>query len=200
MTTEALLQHFPEQPVPDLIEKFFRMATTPGDYFADFEPLPHTGENLATLLPENLHDRFILIGQHASASLLVLWKESDSPADKLPVAWIDSEGDPNDVFAADFSQFLALLPYGTGFIYDVITKWKYHLEDPSNYQIPGNGYTTEELSTQLEENRKEFPGLPAYEKWLVNEAGLAIATDPVQVVGDAIRNHPGLKELVAKNR
>jgi hypothetical protein len=200
MTTETLLQHFPEQPVPALIENFFRMATTPGEYFADFEPLLHTGENLATLLPENLHDRFMLIGQHASASLLVIWKASDSPADKLPIAWIDSEGDPNDVFAADFSQFLSLLPYGTGFIYDVIAKWKYYQEDPSNYQLPGKGYTPEKLSAQLEENRKEFPGLPKYEKWLANEAGLQTAADPVAMIGGAMKKYPGLRELVEKNR
>ncbi len=200
MTIEELLQNFPDQPVPALIEKFHRMNLSPGKFFSDFEALMHRETSLEFLLPEVLHDKVIVLGQDRSASLVVAWKEKELPADKLPVAWIDSEGDPADVFAESFGEFLSLLPYGTGFIYDVLVRWKYHQEDPSVYQPPSNEYTTEKLSAQLEENRKEFPGLAEYEKWLVNEAGLQIAADPVAMIGEAMKRHPGLKELVAKNR
>ena len=196
MTIEEVLKHFPEQPVPTIIEKLFRKHADKG--FVDFEVLAHDPTSFNQLLPNSIHDQFILIGQHGSGSLIAIWKEKKLPADQLPLVWIDSEGTPINVFANNFAEFLTLLPYDTGFIYDLISKWEYFANNPNSN--PENYYDSKMLKEILEENRINYSSLAEYEKWLHDEMVLMTATNPVKMVGDAIRNHPGMIELLQKSK
>lgn len=55
---------------------------------------------------------------HGSGSLVVAWKK-DAKATVVPV-WLDSEGEPQAVFASSMEEMFQLVPHGLGYLYDCI--------------------------------------------------------------------------------
>lgn len=66
-------------------------------------------------------DAFTTVGESGSGSKFAVW--TPSPTDKIdtsPVVYLDSEGTPQAVVARSMDELLTLLPYGTGYIHDVL--------------------------------------------------------------------------------
>jgi len=56
-----------------------------------------------------------------SGSIFALYRKSPKDAlETAPVVYLDSEGDPRGVVAQSLDEFLTLLPFGTGFLYDAL--------------------------------------------------------------------------------
>ncbi|GAB3422924.1 hypothetical protein [Niabella aquatica] len=62
----------------------------------------------------------VAFGKNKAGCLFCYWKETSEDTEAAPIAWIDSEGSPNAIFARNLRQFFELLSYGTGAIYDII--------------------------------------------------------------------------------
>lgn len=71
-------------------------------------------------LTEEVKEKLVVFGKNKAGCLFCYWKEASEDTEESPVAWIDSEGSPNAIFASNLYQFFELLPYGTGAIYDII--------------------------------------------------------------------------------
>jgi len=80
----------------------------------DFEGGDHdTGE----LVPPDIDAADLLVlGQHGSGSLICEWSRSE---DHSVIVWFDSEGGDPMPIARSIEDLVALLPYGTAFIYDI---------------------------------------------------------------------------------
>ena len=94
--------------------------------FNDFEPRTgpssSDGADLAGLLGRKVPaEAFDVLGSHGSGSLIALWRPSEEvPWERAPAVWIDSEGDPCEVFAASLADALSLLALNMGTLYDAM--------------------------------------------------------------------------------
>lgn len=107
---EALLARLRDPALAELL----------GEADLELDPDGDLIDHLGKAVPK---DSLIAFGQHGSGSLVALWRrDPGAPLARAPVVWIDSEGDPVEVFAPDFAGFLRLLPFGLGQIYDLIRR------------------------------------------------------------------------------
>lgn len=179
---------------PDLLAAFIDFCEKTAEDFTDFRLVGNAEQKLKGLLDnEGKVEQFQVIGRHGTGSLIAFWRE-DKGADLAvaPVVWLSSEGFPNSVFANSFSDFLSILPYGTGFIYDVLSNYYFYKEDPDLQPSPEEKFTPEEISSYLVENETRYPGHAALVDWLLHEAKVEIAKDPLSVIKGAIASHPDL--------
>ncbi len=75
-------------------------------------PSPAAKEKLMEPIPEKV--QYNKIAQHYSGSLIVIHIQKNS------IKWIDANGSPNAVIANSLQDFISLLPYGTGLLYDAL--------------------------------------------------------------------------------
>lgn len=179
---------------PDLLTEFMNFCETAADDFTDFDLVRNPEQKLKGLLDnESKVEQFQVIGRHGTDSLICFWRE-DKRVDLAlaPVVWLSSEGFPNSVLADSFSEFLSILPYGIGFIYDVLSNYYFYKEDPDLQPSPEEKFTSEEISSYLAENEKRYQGHAALVDWLLHEAKVEIAKDPLSVIKGAIASHPDL--------
>jgi len=178
----------------DLLRAFIHFCEKSADEFADFETVRNPEEKLRKLLDDQGKvASFQVIGQHGTASLIVFWRDDkDIDFSRSPIAWLSSEGFPNSVFANSFADFLSLLPYGTGFIYDVLCNYYYHKESPDLQPSPEEKFTAEEIASYLAENEKQYRGHAELVNWLSHEENVGIAKDPLSVIKGAIDDHADL--------
>jgi hypothetical protein len=131
-----------------------------------------------------------IIGITGDGSSIACWHQPGCVAPSLPVVWIGSEGIAS-VFADSFADFLSLLPYGTGYIDDIL--FNYHLErsSPGRYAID---FTQASAHGALAANAEEHTDHFAYVEWLTHTAGLSIASDPVTVIDHARQMHSNFEQ------
>ena len=178
----------------DLVTAFTDFCERTAEEFADFELVRNPEEKLRRLLDDQRKvESFQVIGQHGTASLIAFWRD-DKEVDFVgsPIVWLSSEGFPNSVFANSFSDFLSLLPYGTGFIYDVLSNYYFHQDDPDLQPSPEEKFTPEEISSYLAANRERYKGHAELVEWLLNAAKVEVAKDPLALIKGAIASHPDL--------
>ncbi len=82
----------------------------------DFTP---SSEPLFDNFSPEIKDMLLPFGKNKAGCLICYWLSSKN-TDDCPIVWIDSEGEPNAVFASNLLAFFSILPYGTGSIYDMI--------------------------------------------------------------------------------
>lgn len=178
----------------DLLTAFTDFCEKTAEDFADFGLVGNPEEKLRGLLDD--HGKvayFQVIGRHGTDSLIAFWRD-DKDVDwaHSPIVWLSSEGFPNSVFANSFADFLSLLPYGTVFIYDVLCNYYYHKDDPDLQPSPEEKFTPEEIQSYLAENEERYSGHAALVNWLLHEAKVEIAKDPLSVIKGAIESHADL--------
>lgn len=173
------LTHLPESDQFPLLKSFY---THVDDFYSsclDFEALEDGQDQLNDLCEGVDTSALTVLGQHGSASLMAIWRRDPSAAlETQPVVWMDSEGSPNFVIAACFADFVRLLPYGTGTLYDLTRKAERAARKPAGSpraQDLEPAYFAAELQENLENEDEE--GLHALVKWLADN-GLAVETDP----------------------
>ncbi|NEO31321.1 MAG: hypothetical protein F6K36_12985 [Symploca sp. SIO3C6] len=187
------------QNLPDLIANLFEFMENSGVNAIDFHMVYRGNEKLCSLLSPKISRYFIPIGEHSSRSLICYWKHiDDAPLDKLPLVWLDSEGTPNSVFASNEHDFLSLLPYDLGGIYDFISSWESYHEQPDNYTYPLEKYDSSALGCLIEICQEDNPDYTLFVQWLNQSLGIKICENPAKLVGDAISRFPRLKPWLEK--
>jgi hypothetical protein len=160
--------------------------------FADFYITNKGTEKLYALVGEKYLKFFDVIGEHSSHSLICHWEvEKGIPLSAQPTVWLDSEGWPNSVFAPDLRSFISLLPYDTGFLYDIISAWIYYKEDPESVSVPNEAYTTDDLKSLLVSGSERYGKYKKFLKWL-EKLNIQICNDPIGLIGKAIESYPDL--------
>jgi hypothetical protein len=82
------------------------------------QPSPEVPDLLKAFENKNSYKK---IAQHYSGSLICFYDASGSwSSDEYIVYWIDANGEPNLPIAISLKQFLSILPYGTGIMFDVL--------------------------------------------------------------------------------
>ncbi|MBD1808385.1 hypothetical protein H6F98_23435 [Microcoleus sp. FACHB-SPT15] len=185
------------QPLDQMedLQRFFEFCRTVEGLFCDFEDVENGNKLLTSLLKSEAEPYFTVIGIQKSHSLMCFWKYNDSVSlQEQPIVWLDSEGTPNAVFASNFRDFLSLLPYDTGAIYDWIASWERYLDNPSSQQTPIERFTNERIEMYIEMSREDNPFRDQFINWLREEINIEPATQPVALVGEAIQSFPRLSQ------
>jgi hypothetical protein len=185
----------PDFEQQNYLEAFYTFIENTEGSFIDFE-IENNSDKIADLLSVDVEPYFIPIGKQGSDSLICYWKYKDEiPVSELPIVWLDSEGSPNSVAAANFKDFLSLLPYDTGAIYDFISSWEYYNSDPDYYPSPLDRYKKDssDLNSLIEECRESYSQYDSFVNWLEQSLNISICEDPAKLVGDAIQNFPNLQ-------
>lgn len=182
----------------DLHNKFRTFADHVQGDFADFL-FPTTGTKLLmSLVGEEKAALLDVIGAHSSHSLICHWRIDQGKGVGVvdqPVVWLDSEGWPNSVFTHNLADFLSLLPYDTGCIYDILSSWLNYKQDPGSASKPTDLYTDQRLKRYLESARESYEAYGDLLVWL-SDNGIRTCEDPVGVVGRAIEECPGFSAWV----
>jgi hypothetical protein len=136
------------------------------DYEGSEEPVEEA------LLGSKGGDRFLTLGKTGADCVFALWLDQPGKVSpKAPVAYLDSEGDPRSIIASSLDEFLSLLPYGTGFIYDLVT----------DSSVKGKASAALAQAAKAEEPVDEVP----FMKWWQKTFGVPPAKDPAAVVAKA---------------
>lgn len=152
------------------------------------------------LSDETLYDHFsekvkkmlLPFGKNKAGCLICYWLSSKN-TDECPIVWIDSEGEPNVVFATNLFVFFSLLPYGTGAIYDMIIAVERYIQNPeSNQSISG---LNEEPSAQDQESEGA-----ALERKLNELSGVKTVNDPVELIMKAYQEFYQITKIINENR
>ena len=177
---------------PSLIKFLNFLENSSGD-FIDFQIVSNGKKNVIELLSPIVERNFIPIGEHGSQSLICYWKYQDEiPLNQSPIVWLDSEGSPNSVFALNIDDFLSLLPYDTGGIYDFISSWKYYNSEPQTYTCPLSKYDSSTLEFLLQLCKEDYADYDQFIDWLNHNLNIQVCKNPAKLVGDAINNCPNL--------
>jgi len=73
------------------------------------------------LVGANVESSFVTVGETGDGSRIAVWLLAPGASLTSPVAYFDSEGDPFAVFAKTLAEACSVLPYGIGFLHDVLT-------------------------------------------------------------------------------
>ncbi len=165
----------------------------------DFERLDP--EDTLGLIPDETEGRYVrqvdafeAIGMTNSSSLIAFWQEPGLATAERPVVYIDSEGSPTTVFADSFADFLAVLPYGTKFLYKVIDQSERARANPA---LLGNIFqpiTLADAQAALKFQQQQYPLHARYVDWLTTVAGLVLAPDPVALMEQTYQQHTNLEK------
>ncbi len=186
---------------PQAINEFYQFMEGMQDDFLDFELVTDGYKRLASLVPAPCLDHFIVIGKHGSDSLVCYWKPIlDLPLEMAPIVWLDSEGTPNSVFAISAEEFLRLLPYGLGGIYDVVSSWIYHYSEPDEYANPLDKYSDEAIRNYRQMAGEDYAAYGSFIHWLEKDMQLTVHGNPIKAIGDAISKFPNLEHWLAANK
>ncbi len=185
---------------PSIVAKFEDFCRNSPNEFADFQLVKEPETKLKVLLDDDRKATdFQVIGRHGAGSLIAFWKE-DKEADFMhsPIVWLSSEGFPNSVFANSFDEFLSILPYGTDFIYDVLSNYYFHKQSPRLQPSPKQKFTSAKMKSYFNQHKKQYEGHDELMAWLTNHATIAVAENPLSVIEKAIPAHSDLASWLKK--
>jgi hypothetical protein len=169
---------------PSIIKNFYEFIQDRS--IADFEEL-YSSKGLETLVSNiNLLKNLIPFGLHGSGSFIAIWLESQNESlDKNPIVWIDSEGGDPMIICENFKDFLSLLIYDTGHIYDLVSSCIGYMRRPKNKVDPITEYNYQTLLEWIDENRNTHDNYNAFEKFLIDN-NISIPSNPVELIRNAI--------------
>ncbi len=181
-----------------ILKQFHSFCTKVGGEFSDFQIVEDGEKWLKRLVPATAVPFFQVIGRQKNGSLICFWQHQENLSlTKQPVVWLDSEGSPQAVFAPDFPTFLTLLPYDTGGIYDMLAAWERFLDPDEEGASPKKRFTKGKFNMYVEMSQKNYPKYDRFIEWLA-EMNIAVAKNPVNVIGKAVQESPKLKEWLTK--
>jgi hypothetical protein len=168
--------------------------------FTDFYASPNLLQKLSRLVCWDKPDDFFYpIGCNKSGSLIAAWRtNSDGDFNQSPIVWLSSEGFPTSVFANDFKEFLSLLPYGTGGIYDILCTYYFYQKSPKFSLEPHKKYSASKFRTFVKENKKEFKMHDKYCRWLDEDMKIKTVDNPLLLIENAIKSQPDLNDWLTK--
>jgi hypothetical protein len=185
---------------PEHLRKFLDFLENYSGDFPDLTIVVNGKQKITELLSTSVEQYFIPICEHGSQSLICYWRyENNAPLSRLPIVWLDSEGSPNSVFASNIDDFLSLLPYNTGGIYDFISSWQYYNSEPDNYSCPTDNYDISTLESMINLCRYNYTDYNQFMDWLGQELNIQICQDPAQLIREAINSFPNLDNWLEKH-
>lgn len=195
---EKLLSNFKGNEISDELKKLYDYKSPTNDLAIDFEKNFDGQESLNSFFENEARDKFIVIGQHPSHSLIAYWILPKHDISNAPIVWLDSEGSPMCVFCSSIQEFLSLLPYNTGMIYDIICAWQRYLKNPSKI-TPSARFDQSVLDENLQELESSFPSYKNFTDYITNVIGVSRAVDPVKIIGDSIQKFPSLEDYIKES-
>ena len=184
---------------PGLIKDFYDFFKK-NMWVADFEPCWACSNLLDDLIPLEKIPAFVTLGMNKSHTVFAIWLlAQEQNLEDQPVVWMDSEGEPNEVFAVNFQAFLAMLPYDTASWYNQISAWTMYLENPNTYQHVLEKYNSPSLyKEQMTAAAKRYQGHQAFLNWIVARH-ITTSENPFMDIGKAIQSHPRLSVWLASS-
>ncbi len=124
-----------------------------------------------------------VLAVHGSGALLAVWhRDPSATLADCPVVWIDSDGSPADTLARTFDEFLRMVPYGGGALYDRLVFARDRLGD--NLKTLGWGpEKIEEAAARHQREDEEAAALLG--DWM--DAGIALDPAPLDTITRALR-------------
>jgi hypothetical protein len=182
LPTESLLAAFKE---------FLQQLPVQQD---DLEPLDNA-EDLSTDFKGAKGTFFEPVAQESSGGHVALWQEPGLPQTaERPVVWLDGDGSPFAVCASSLSDFLAVLPYGTGFIRRILNANINHRQSPENFLPPNVLYLPEDEAEYLAKQAASAEAYSAYVQWLSETVGRLPLENPVEIISRAFSTHTNVEE------
>jgi hypothetical protein len=179
----------------EYLQYFSEFCKKVENQFCDFEEIQDGQKILTSLLKSEVTSYFTVIGMQKSSSLICFWKYKDNISlQEQPIVWLDSEGSPNAVIASNFKDFLSLLPYDTGAIYDWIAAWERYLDNSTEQEIPTERFTIDRINRYLAMSDESNPCHQEFVNWLRTEMHIELADRPVALIGNAIESFPRLSQ------
>jgi hypothetical protein len=156
-------------------------------HFDDFEfvPVGDSQQVYASDFAPELASKLDIFGLMGEGSTIASWQEPGNAGPSLPIVLIGSEGIAA-VFASSFAEFLSLLPYGMGYIDNILFRLEEEQESPSQH---ANHFTIARAHAVLAAHAERYSDHQLYVDWLTHTAQLAIAPDPAAVMGRAYQAH-----------
>lgn len=134
-----------------------------------------------------------LFAKTGTGSYIGFWspdEEIPAQSENLPLVWIDHEGVPMSVFANDIGDFLQLLNYDTGLIYEFLIDAYFYKTDPSGYDDPGKKFTKKYLAKYLKDIEKDnSPYFKDFRQWLSDTLEIPAPEDPARIISEAAGSH-----------
>lgn len=143
--------------------------------------------------------RIKFIAKHPSGSFIALVKADDKATFNLslPIAWIDSEGEPNTVFADNIADALSVLYYGTGFVYDVLSNFDRGQKQGDLDQFLAEDFPKDIVKDSLKNYREEQADSKAFHL-VENELGIKLSADPVELMKSSFLKNDWLNTWLYK--
>lgn len=177
--------------------KFWKKSKNP---FAGLNQIKNSDTSIRSLLSKKVTSKFIAFAEHDTESLVAFWlHDGTTSPENAPIVWLDSEGSPNGVFANTTQDFLTILPYGTGLIYEFLYCWEDYIRDPQETPHPKEELDAERINSFLEETKEEFSGWKNLVDWLDSVNIDWKSVNPFQIMEKAFTAHPNLDEWLEKN-
>lgn len=159
-------------------------------------------KNKEALISELLGDfssqRLLSFGEHASGSLFCLYSDkSEDLLEDAPVAWVDSGGSPCIVVAKNFTNFLAILPYGPGYIYSVAALIENNLGSNNLLDKAINKMGTD-FTKDIEKTKSRFFDFDILMQWYKDQE-VKISENPILDMINAHMEFSDLTDWVASN-
>ena len=154
-------------------------------------------QKVADFVGPELAEAIIPIFQLGHGSLIGVWlREPDGNLENSPVVWLDSEGDPTEVFANSLAELCGMLHYYDGTVYDIIKSAMRHLERPQMFGHPMERFPTQELQEKVNKFWDRNPQLQHLHEFLEGELGIPMDLAIPATILAALGNHPRLSKLV----
>jgi hypothetical protein len=134
----------------------------------------------------NVLQPFGFAGSGSTITLVNRWY--DKTAESTSVVWIDSEGSPVVKFASSIREFMTTIPYGTGFIYDVIAAVE-RFNRSSLYPNPIVKYDKLYVEEQSKRQIDTDPCVEEFLKTLEKEFRIKPSTNPSLSIAQAINEN-----------
>ncbi len=157
---------------------------------------PETSE-IVDLIGEFATQRLSAFSEHASGSLICFYSSEKSPLKTDAIAWMDSEGSPFGVIAKDFSQFISLIPYGSGFLNSVAAIIENSLNKEDLIAIVKTRIK-KEPNILLLEAEERYPEIIDLKQWLKSK-DIKISDNPIQEIIEANQKYKDLLPWILDN-
>ena len=169
-----------------------------GNRFCDWEwivsPNP---ELLSGLVPRDAFEFLLPILKDDSESMICIWKLNATENPKQSFVWLDSEGEPCQKFALNVDEFISLLPYGSGGLYDIILNIYINLTEIENVTDSSILFNSEQIESYIINQREQYGN--KYEKFrnfITSDLKIKISKNPAIVIQNAIKSTPDFKKWI----
>jgi hypothetical protein len=153
-----------------------------------FDFQPKAEEIYFDFINKSEKGKLTVIGKNKAGCLICTY-DNQGATERGSVVWLDSERSPSGIFADNLEMFFSLLPYGMGFLYEIIS---------GGIDIDNNLINTADCNKLNDDHQQLLKGkpvaviLPAYEKIME----ISIGNKPCESILDSIRKHWSTTEKI----